>query len=72
MYKKIFDSKNAPREEWLKVRKLGLGGSDMSAVLGVNQWRSPLDVWLDPESGKLSGALILLSGRIIPPFLFCG
>lgn len=50
MYKKIFDSKNATREEWLKVRKLGLGGSDMSAVLGVNQWRSPLDVWLDKTS----------------------
>lgn len=48
--KKIFDSKNATREEWLKVRKLGLGGSDMSAVLGVNQWRSPLDVWLDKTS----------------------
>lgn len=50
MYKKIFDSKNATREEWLKIRKLGLGGSDMSAVLGVNQWRSPLDVWLDKTS----------------------
>lgn len=50
MFKKIFDSKNSTREEWLKVRKLGLGGSDMSAVLGVNQWRSPLDVWLDKTS----------------------
>ena len=49
-FKKIFDSKNATREEWLKVRKLGLGGSDMSAVLGVNKWRSPLDVWLDKTS----------------------
>lgn len=48
--KKIFDSKSATREEWLKVRKLGLGGSDMSAVLGVNNWRSPLDVWLDKTS----------------------
>lgn len=52
-FKKIFDSKNATREEWLKVRKLGLGGSDMSAVLGVNQWRSPLDVWLDKTSDTI-------------------
>ena len=44
MYKKIFDSKNATREEWLKVRKLGLGGSDMAAVLGLSPWRSPIDV----------------------------
>lgn len=53
MYKKIFDSKNATREEWLKIRKLGLGGSDMSAVLGVNNWRSPLDVWLDKTSDTI-------------------
>lgn len=50
MYKKIFDSKNATREAWLKVRKLGLGGSDMAAVLGLSPWRSPIDVWLDKTS----------------------
>lgn len=50
MYKKIFDSKNATREEWLKIRKLGLGGSDMAAVLGLSPWRSPIDVWLDKTS----------------------
>ena len=50
MYKKIFDSKNATREEWLKVRKLGLGGSDMAAVLGLSPWRSPIDVWIDKTS----------------------
>lgn len=50
MYKKIFDSKNATREEWLEVRKLGLGGSDMAAVLGLSPWRSPIDVWLDKTS----------------------
>lgn len=48
MYKKIF--KNGTREEWLKVRKLGLGGSDMAAVLGLSPWRSPIDVWLDKTS----------------------
>lgn len=41
-YKKIFDSKNANHEDWLKARKLGLGGSDMAAVLGVSKWKSPL------------------------------
>lgn len=50
MYKKIFDSKNATRKEWLKARKLGLGGSDMAAVLGLSPWRSPIDVWLDKTS----------------------
>lgn len=46
-YRKIFDAKGKPREAWLEVRRAGLGGSDMAAVLGMNQWRSPLDVWLD-------------------------
>ena len=50
MYKKNFDSKNATRKEWLKARKLGLGGSDMAAVLGLSPWRSPIDVWLDKTS----------------------
>lgn len=52
-YKKIFDSKGASRKDWLKVRKMGLGGSDMAAVLGVSQWASPIDVWLDKTSDKI-------------------
>lgn len=46
-YRKIFDAKGKTREEWLEVRRIGLGGSDMAAVLGYSKWRSPLDVWLD-------------------------
>ncbi|MDD7290360.1 MAG: YqaJ viral recombinase family protein [Veillonella caviae] len=52
-YKKIFDSKNANHEDWLKARKLGLGGSDMAAVLGVSKWKSPIDIWLDKTSDKV-------------------
>lgn len=35
------------REEWLKVRQLGIGGSDASAVAGLNRYRSPLSVYFD-------------------------
>ena len=52
-HKRIFSSKNATREEWLKVRKLGLGGSDMAAVLGVNPWTSAIDIWLDKTSDEV-------------------
>lgn len=31
----------------LNLRKLGIGGSDIAAVLGLSPWRSPLDVYLD-------------------------
>lgn len=36
-----FDS----REEWLKLRMNGIGGSDVSAILGHNKFRSPKDVY---------------------------
>ncbi len=35
------------REQFLKDRKKGIGGSDAAAILGVSKWKSPLDVWLD-------------------------
>ncbi|MGA5202713.1 YqaJ viral recombinase family protein [Streptomyces variegatus] len=38
---------DAPRSEWLAVRRNGLGGSDMGAVLGVDPDRGPLKVWYD-------------------------
>lgn len=38
---------DAPRTEWLAARRLGLGGSDMSTVAGVNQYNSPYALWLD-------------------------
>lgn len=35
------------REEWLEERRNSLGGSDMGAVLGLNQYRSPYSVWAE-------------------------
>lgn len=40
------------REEWLEVRRQGLGGSDASAVAGLNRWRSPLAVFYDKTQGE--------------------
>lgn len=36
-----------PRDEWLSVRRTGIGSSDAAAVLGMDQWRGPLHVYLD-------------------------
>jgi hypothetical protein len=33
------------RERWLEDRRGGLGGSDMAAICGENQYKSPIDVW---------------------------
>jgi putative phage-type endonuclease len=34
----------------LKDRKLGIGGSECAAVLGLSKWKTPLQVWLDKLS----------------------
>jgi putative phage-type endonuclease len=36
-----------PREEWLSLRRKGIGGSDISAICGVNPWRSKMAVFLE-------------------------
>jgi len=39
---------NAPtREEFLARRRAGIGGSDISAILGLNQYKSQYSLWLD-------------------------
>lgn len=39
---------NAPtREEFLLRRRSGIGGSDISAILGLNPYKTPFQLWLD-------------------------
>uniref|UniRef100_UPI003F4963AF YqaJ viral recombinase family nuclease n=1 Tax=Pseudonocardia sp. CA-138482 TaxID=3240023 RepID=UPI003F4963AF len=38
---------DAPRAEWLAARRLGIGGSDSSTLLGFNPYSSLLELWLD-------------------------
>ena len=32
--------------EWHAERSKGIGGSDMAAVMGLNPWKTPYEVWL--------------------------
>ena len=34
-------------DEWLSARRKGIGGSDVSALLGISPWAEPIDVYLD-------------------------
>ena len=43
----LVETKDLSREEWLKWRKNGIGGSDVSALLGISKWKSALELWLD-------------------------
>lgn len=47
----ITKTRTSSREEWLEDRRKSLGGSDMGAVLGLNDYASPYSVWMD-KTGK--------------------
>ncbi len=41
-----------PREEWLKLRRTGIGGSDAGTICGLNPYSSLLELWAD-KTGRL-------------------
>lgn len=51
--KKIADTKSLSREEWLALRKSGIGGSDAGAICGLNKYVSPIDVFMDKTNLQL-------------------
>lgn len=52
MSKVLVNTKDMPREEWLKYRQLGIGGSDAGAIIGLNPYSTPYTVWAD-KTGRL-------------------
>ena len=36
-----------PRDKWLELRRQGIGGSDAAAIMGLNPWKTPMDIWLE-------------------------
>ena len=48
MKAKVFaDTSSMSREEWLKYRTMGIGGSDVSVIAGINPYRSVFQLWLE-------------------------
>lgn len=46
-YKKIANTLTLSHTEWLNIRKGGIGGSDIGAIIGVNPWSSAFNVFMD-------------------------
>ncbi|WP_186070807.1 YqaJ viral recombinase family protein [Burkholderia gladioli] len=44
---RLVDTKGLDREDWLTVRKSGIGGSDAAAAVGLNPYKSMLELWLE-------------------------
>ena len=51
-YESLIKTKDLERDEWLEYRRTGIGGSDLSAICGMNKYRSAYEVYLD-KTGKL-------------------
>lgn len=44
---------NMSRQEWLHLRQSGIGGSDASVILGLNKWKSPIQLYFEKTQTEL-------------------
>lgn len=44
---RLVGTKHLPRDEWLAVRKGGIGSSDAGAAVGLNPYKSQLELWME-------------------------
>lgn len=43
---RLIETADLSREDWLSVRKTGIGGSDAAAAVGLSPYMSPLELWM--------------------------
>jgi len=51
---KLVKTQDMNREEWLEVRKRGIGSSDAASVVGLSPYKSQLELWLE-KTGRDEG-----------------
>lgn len=44
---KLVKTTELSRADWLEVRRTGIGGSDAAAAVGLNPYKSQLELWLE-------------------------
>ena len=44
---RLVTTKALPREEWLEISKRGIGSSDAAAAVGLNPYKSQLELWME-------------------------
>lgn len=45
----LVSTNNLPHEKWLEYRRMGIGGSDSSTVVGLNPYSSPFKLYADKK-----------------------
>ena len=57
------------RHEWLKVRQQGIGGSDASIIVGMNKYKTPVELWEQKRAPDVheEESAALFAGRYLEP-----
>ncbi|TDO10667.1 YqaJ viral recombinase family protein [Halomonas ventosae] len=45
--RRLVDTRALDRKAWLSIRQSGIGSSDAAAAVGLNPYKSPLELWLE-------------------------
>jgi len=60
-------------EDWLAQRKLGIGGSDVAALMGLSPWKTPAQLFLEKtgrvEAEDLSDKPYVAFGNLMEPLI---
>lgn len=51
---RLADTRALDRDQWLEVRKGGIGSSDAAAAIGLNPYKSQLELWLEKTGREVS------------------
>lgn len=51
--KRLVDTTKITHEEWLKYRKMGITGTDVGSIVGMNPYKSALQVFLDKTTENI-------------------
>lgn len=51
--KRLVDTTKISHEEWLKYRKMGITGTDAGSIVGMNPYRSALQVFVDKTTDNI-------------------
>ncbi len=52
--KRLIDTRGIDKAEWLRMRKQGITGTDAASIVGLNPFKSAMEVWQDKLSDDIT------------------
>lgn len=69
---RVLSTPETSREDWLELRRQGIGGSDALAVAGLDPWKAPMGVYLE-KTGAVDSVVeetpLMRWGNLLEPVL---